>query len=92
MHCLDELHARHLQQLDRLLQLGRHDQLLRHLELLFELQNPYLSFGVGGTARGPTLPGLRSIRWLLPQGSPWKTAGNAAECSAIVTGRALYRR
>jgi hypothetical protein len=25
-----------------LLQLGRHDQLLRHLELLFELQNPCL--------------------------------------------------
>ena len=37
-HRLDQLHARHLQQADRLLQLRRHHQLLGELELLLELQ------------------------------------------------------
>ena len=39
---LDELHARQLEQLDRLLQLGRHHQLLRHPQALFEL-HPHAS-------------------------------------------------
>jgi hypothetical protein len=36
---LEQFHARELQQLDRLLQLGRHHQLLGELEALFELHS-----------------------------------------------------
>jgi hypothetical protein len=38
LHEIDELHARELQQLDRLLQLRRHHQLLTEADLLLELE------------------------------------------------------
>ena len=38
LHEIDELHARELEQLDRLLQLRSHHQLLAEADLLFELK------------------------------------------------------